>query len=60
MSLDRVHESGGILINQYQHQVFIETIEKVKIEYEEWIATAKENNVKNLNNLSSINNFKKN
>lgn len=49
MSLDRVHESGGILIDQYQHQVFIETIEKAKIKYEEWITTAKENNVKDLN-----------
>lgn len=54
MSLDNLHEKGGISINQNQHQDFLNAIEEAKLKYEEWVKTAKENNVKDLNKTMSI------
>ena len=48
MSLDRTHEKGGITIDQKQYQDFINAITEAKTKYEEWVKTAKENNVKEL------------
>jgi len=48
MSLDKTHEIGGIMIDQKHHQSFLNAITEGKLKYEEWVKTAKENNVKNL------------
>lgn len=48
MSLDASHEKGGIMINEKQYQGFIDVINDAKVKYEEWIKTAKENNVNQL------------
>jgi hypothetical protein len=47
-SLDKLHEVGGLLIRQSQHQDFLNAIAEAKLKYEEWIKIAKENNVKDL------------
>jgi hypothetical protein len=49
MSLDRTHSQGGITIDQKQYQDFLNAIAEAKTKYEEWVKTAKENNVKELN-----------
>jgi hypothetical protein len=54
MSLDRVYEKGGIKIDQKQHPAFLEAISEAKSKYEEWVKTAKENNVKELSKEMSI------
>ena len=48
MSLDASHDKGGIMINEKQYQGFIDVIKDAKVKYEEWIKTAKENNVNQL------------
>lgn len=48
MSLDASHDKGGIMINEKQYQGFIDVINDAKVKYEEWIKTAKENNVNQL------------
>lgn len=54
MSLDRTHEKGGITIDQKQYQDFINAIAEAKTKYEEWVKTAKENNVKELSKTMTI------
>ena len=48
MSLDPIHDEGGISIDQSNNQVFLNALAEAKLKYEEWIKTAKENNVKEL------------
>lgn len=45
MSLDASHKKGGIMINEKQYQGFLDVINDAKIKYEEWVKTAKDNNV---------------
>ena len=54
MSLDRLHDKGGITVKEKQHQDFLNAIAAAKIKYEEWIKTAKENNVKELDKSMNI------
>lgn len=54
MSLDKTHEKGGIKIDEKQHQNFINSIVDAKLKYEEWVKTAKENNVKELSKTMTI------
>jgi hypothetical protein len=54
MSLDKLHEEGGFMIDQKQHSDFLSAIEQAKIKYEEWVKTAKENNVTDLEKTMSI------
>lgn len=54
MSLDRTHEKGGITIDQKQHQDFLNAIAEAKTKYEEWVKTAKENNVKELDKTLTV------
>ena len=48
MSLDKLHSKGGIRVEEKNHSEFIEALSQARIKYEEWVATAKENNVKEL------------
>lgn len=54
MSLDKTHEKGGIKIDEKQHQDFINAIADAKIKYEEWVKTAKENDIKELSKTMTI------
>lgn len=54
MSLDRTHEKGGITIDQKQHPAFLDAIAEAKLKYEEWVKTAKENNVKDLSKTMTM------
>ncbi|NRT14698.1 hypothetical protein HNP99_001042 [Flavobacterium sp. 28A] len=54
MSLDSNHSKGGITIDQKQHQDFLNAIAEAKIKYEEWVNTAKENDVKELDKTMTI------
>jgi len=54
MSLDRMHETGGIIIDQKQHQDFLNALAEAKEKYQEWVKTAKENNVKELDKTMTM------
>jgi hypothetical protein len=54
MSLDRTHEKGGISIDQKNHQDFLNSLAEAKLKYEEWVKTAKDNNVKELDKSMSV------
>jgi hypothetical protein len=54
MSLDRTHEKGGINIDQKKYPAFLEAITEAKLKYEEWVKTAKENDVKELSKTMKI------
>jgi len=54
MSLDKLHSKGGIRVEEKNHMEFIEALSQAKIKYEEWVATAKENGVKELAKTMTI------
>jgi hypothetical protein len=54
MSLDEIHDKGGITIDQKQHQDFLNALTEAKLKYEEWVKTAKENDVKELDKTMTI------
>jgi hypothetical protein len=54
MSLDRLHSKGGMMIDEKQHQEFLNAISESKIKYEEWVKTAKENNIKELDKSMTV------
>ncbi|MGX5820663.1 hypothetical protein ACWKWU_20885 [Chitinophaga lutea] len=54
MSFDRMHEKGGIILKQNRHQDFLNAIKEAKTKYEEWVKTAKENNVKDFSKKMAI------
>ncbi len=54
MSFDKMHEKGGISIDQKQHQEFLNALSEAKLKYEEWVKTAKDNNVKELSKSMTI------
>jgi hypothetical protein len=54
MSLDEIADKGGITIDQKQHQDFLNALGEAKLKYEEWVKTAKENNVKELDKTMTI------
>ena len=48
MPIDELSESGGILITEKEHDLFLSTLNEAKVKYTEWVTTAKENNVTDL------------
>jgi hypothetical protein len=54
MSLDKIHTEGGIFIDQSKNQDFLNALAEAKLKYEEWIKTAKENNIKELDKTMTI------
>lgn len=54
MSLDATHEKGGLMISEKNYQGFTEALFEAKLKYEEWIKTAKDNNVNQLDKQMSI------
>ena len=54
MSLDKLHAKGGIRIEEKNHLEFVEALSQAKIKYNEWVATAKENGVKELDKTMTI------
>ena len=54
MSFDKLHDRGGIKVNAKDYQDFISAISEAKLKYEEWVKTAKENNVKELTKTMKI------
>ncbi len=54
MSLDGMHKEGGIFFAQKNLQDFLKALTEAKLKYEEWIKTAKENNVKELDKTMAI------
>lgn len=54
MSLDRLHDKGGIMVKEKQLQEFLNAISAAKTKYEDWVKTAKENNVTELDKSMSI------
>ena len=54
LSLDGMHDKGGIFIEQKNHQDFLNALLEAKQKYEEWEKTAKENNVKELDKTMTI------
>lgn len=55
MSLDKLHDKGGIFIEQKRHEQFINALTEAKLKYVEWVKTAKENNVTELQKSMDIN-----
>jgi hypothetical protein len=54
MSFDKLHGKGGITIDQKQQQEFINALVEAKLKYDEWLKTAKENNIKELDKSMTI------
>lgn len=54
MSLDKLHKEGGIEVTKKQYDNFLNALTESKLKYVEWIKTAKENNVKELNKEMAI------
>jgi len=54
MSLDELYDKGGIRIKKNQHQDFLNAMAEAKTKYKEWVKTAKENNVRELNKSMDI------
>ena len=54
MSLDATHKTGGIMINEKKYQEFLDAINEAKVKYEEWIKTAKDNNIKELDKTMTL------
>ena len=54
LSLDKMHETGGLMIEKKQHENFLNALNEAKLKYEEWLKTAKENNVKELSKKMSV------
>ena len=48
MSLDKLHETGGFIVDDKKYQGFVDALNEAKIKYQEWEQTAKANNVKEL------------
>jgi hypothetical protein len=48
MSLDKLHETGGFMVDDKKYQGFVDALNEAKIKYQEWEQTAKANNVKEL------------
>ena len=48
MSLDKLHENGGFMVYDKDYPEFIDALNQAKLKYEEWVKTAKENNVTKL------------
>jgi hypothetical protein len=48
MSLDKLHETGGFIVDDKKYQGFIDALNEAKIKYQEWEQIAKVNNVKEL------------
>ena len=55
MSLDKLHDKGGITIDEKQHHDFVIALLVAKIKYEEWVKTAKDNNVRELEKTMPFN-----
>jgi hypothetical protein len=56
-SFDKIHSDGGITIKSKKYQDFINALTEAKGKYEEWVKTANENNIKELDksmNISSV------
>jgi hypothetical protein len=47
-SFDKLHKDGGVKIKKDNYQNFTTAMQEAKIKYEEWLKTAKENNIKEL------------
>lgn len=54
LSLDELSNSGGILINNSTYDKFISVLSEAQIKYNEWVKTAIENNVTELDKLMPI------
>jgi len=48
LSLDNLHEKGGLMVDEKRHQGFIDALNEAKLKYQDWVKTAKENDVKEL------------
>ncbi len=53
-SYDTVYEKGGIMINHRSYQNFIDALIQARFKYEEWVKTAKENNIYELSKPMNI------
>lgn len=54
MSMDKLNKEGGIMVKENQLPDFITALNEAKAKYEEWVKTAKENNVKDLDKRMTI------
>ena len=53
MSMDKLSKSGGVMISEKEHSLFLSTLNEAKVKYTEWVTTAKENNVTDLSKSMS-------
>jgi hypothetical protein len=51
ISMDKLLDDGGIMINNVYHELFLSKLNEAKVKYVEWSLTAKENNVINFSKL---------
>ena len=54
LSLDETHKTGGITLNQNQHESFIASLKEAEQKYSEWVTTAKSNAVTELDKNMTI------
>jgi hypothetical protein len=53
-SYDMVYDKGGIMINHRSYQNFVDALIQARFKYEEWVKTAKENNIKEVSKPMNI------
>lgn len=53
-SFDKLHKEGGIEVSKKQYDNFLNALKESKLKYVEWIKTAKENNVKELDKEMTV------
>jgi hypothetical protein len=54
MAMDRIHDDGGFYIDMKNYQTFINSLAEAKEKYNEWVTTAKQNNVKEVSKEMTI------
>ncbi len=54
MSLDKLSKSGGIMVGEKGHDEFVTTLIEAQDKYNEWVKTAEENNVLEIDKTMSL------
>ncbi len=54
MSLDKLSKSGGVMIDEKAHEKFTATLLEAQVKYGEWVKTASDNNVTELDKTMTL------
>lgn len=56
LSLDKLRDKGGFMVDNSQYNAFIDALNQAKLKYNEWVETAKKNNISELDKEMKIKN----